>query len=373
MSLNILALNWNDLKNPFAGGAEVQLEEMIVRLVARGHSVTLFCSNFAGGAPEETVSGIRIVRRGNRYNFNLLAPFHLRRLVRDGKFDVMLEDINKIPFYTPWFLTIPTLILVPHLFAETVFQEINPVLGTYIYLSEKPMIRSYRGFRYCAASESTQSDLAMRGVPLKDITVVHCGVDRETYSYDASVEKYDTPTILYLGRVKKYKSIQHLIDAMTIVRKTIPNARVMVVGAGDYLPTLESQAKRLGLADCIEFAGFVPTANKVERLRKSHVIVLPSIREGWGLTNIEANAVGTCVVASDAPGLRDSVRDGETGFLFPYGDIPSLAEKLVRILTDFTLRKRLETGGLAWANKFSWDTATERLESLLYEVAGKRP
>jgi glycosyltransferase involved in cell wall biosynthesis len=372
MSLNILALNWNDLKNPFAGGAEVQLEEMLTRLVSRGHRVTLFCSNFPGGAEEEAVNGIRIIRQGNRYNFNLVAPFYLRRLVKSEKFDVMLEDINKIPFYTPWYMKIPTLILVPHLFAETVFQEINPVLGTYIYFSEKPMIRAYQGFRYCAASESTQSDLAARGIPLKDITVVHCGVDRKTYAHDASVEKYDTPTILYLGRVKKYKSIQHLIDAMILVRKTIPNARLMVVGAGDYLPTLEAQAKRLGLTECVEFAGFIASDRKVERLRKSHVIVLPSIREGWGLTNIEANAVGTCVVASDSPGLRDSVRDGVTGFLFPYGDIPALAERLVRILTDTPLRKRLEAGGLAWADKFSWDTATEKLESLLSEVAGKR-
>ena len=372
MSLNILALNWNDLKNPFAGGAEVQLEEMLRRLVSRGHCVTLFCSGWRGGAEEETIEGIRVVRRGNRYNFNLVAPFHLRRLASEGKFDVMLEDINKIPFYTPLFMSIPTLVLVPHLFAETVFQEINPVLGTYIYLSEKPMIGVYRGIRYCAASESTQSDLAARGVPLKDITVVHCGVDRKTYAYDASIEKYDTPTILYLGRVKKYKSIQHLIDAMILVRKTVSNARLMVVGAGDYLPTLELQASRLGLSDCIEFAGFVPTANKIERLRKSHVIVLPSIREGWGLTNIEANAVGTCVVASDAPGLRDSVRDGETGYLFPYGDIPALTERLLRILTNSTQRQLLEKGGLAWADRFSWDTATEKLEALLGEVAEKK-
>jgi glycosyltransferase involved in cell wall biosynthesis len=75
------------------------------------------------------------------------------------------------------------------------------------------------------------------------------------------------------------------------------------------------------------------------------------------------------VVASDAPGLRDSVRDGVTGFLFPYGDVPALAEKLVRILTNEALRKQLELGGLAWADRFSWDTASEKLEALLHEVA----
>ena len=99
--MNILALNWNDLKNPYAGGAEVHLEELLRRLVTYGHTATLFCSGWRGCRAEETIEGIRIIRRGNRYNFNLIAPFHLRAVARRGSYDVLIEDINKIPFYTP--------------------------------------------------------------------------------------------------------------------------------------------------------------------------------------------------------------------------------------------------------------------------------
>ncbi|UCG62042.1 MAG: glycosyltransferase family 4 protein [Candidatus Zixiibacteriota bacterium] len=368
--MKILALNWNDLKNPYAGGAEVHLEELLQRLVTYGHEVTLFCSGFDNCAPEETVAGVRIIRRGNRYNFNLIAPFHLRKLVRDEKFDILIEDINKIPFYTPFYLKIKTLVVVPHLFATTVFHEINFVLGSYIYLAEKPLIPVYRGLRFNVISESTRDDIIKRGIPEQDISVIHCGIDRRTYAYDPGVSKYDRPTILYLGRIKKYKSIQDLVGAFKIVRTKLPDARLMIVGDGDYLPNLKSLADSLGLANYIEFPGFVSSAEKVERMRKAHVATLPSLKEGWGLTNIEANSVGTAVVAADSPGLRDSVRDGETGLLYEYGNIEQFAENLLKILTDKSLRTRLEQGGLEWAETFNWDSAARKFENLLIDVVG---
>ncbi len=371
--MNILALNWNDLKNPFAGGAEVHLEELLRRLVSYGHSVTLFCSGYEDCLADETVEGIRIIRRGNRYNFNLIAPFHLRKITRLEKFDVLIEDINKIPFYTPLYLDLKTLVVVPHLFATTVFHEINFVLGTYIYLAEKPLVPVYKGRRFNVISESTGEDIARRGVPKHDISVIHCGIDRKLYSHDPAVSKYESPTILYLGRVKKYKSVQHLIHSFALVKKRLPQARLMVVGTGDYLDNLKTLARTLDLSDDIEFPGFVSTADKVDRMRRAHVAVLPSLKEGWGLTNIEANSVGTAVVAADSPGLRDSVQDGKTGFLYKYGDIEQLAERLMTILTDEQVRRNLETGGLEWAERFNWDSAARKFEKLLFETVDQTP
>ncbi len=368
--MKILALNWNDLKNPYAGGAEVHLEELLRRLVGYGHEVTLFCSGFDNCTGEETVEGIRIIRRGNRYNFNLIAPIHLRKLAGQEKFDILIEDINKIPFYTPLYLKLKTLVVVPHLFATTVFHEINFVLGTYIYLAEKPLIPLYKGLKFNVISESTRDDIIKRGIPAQDISVIHCGIDRRTYAYDPAVPKYDRPTILYLGRIKKYKSVQDLIRAFKIVKAKLPDARLMVVGDGDYLGKLKSLAASLGLADDVEFPGFVPSAEKVERMRRAHVATLPSLKEGWGLTNIEANSVGTAVVAANSPGLRDSVQDGRTGLLYEYGNIDQFADKLLSILSDAALRKGLEQGGLEWAETFNWDRAARKFETLLFETIG---
>lgn len=366
--MNILALNWNDLKNPFGGGAEVHFEELLRRLVRFGHHVTLLCSGWPGCAPEETVYGVRITRRGQRQTFNLVAPYHLRKLVSENQFDILIEDINKIPFYTPLYLRMKTLVVIPHLFASTVFQEINFVVGTYIYLAEKPLVSVYRGKHFNVISESTANDLRARGVPDNRLSVIHCGVDRDIYSPDQSLSRYDSPTILYLGRIKKYKSIQHLLVAFHAIRKKIPNARLMIVGDGDFLPQLRKLSASLGLDDAVEFPGFVSREDKVTRLRRAHVAVLPSLKEGWGLTNIEANAVGTTVIAADSPGLRDSVRHDETGLLYEYGNTEQLAERLLMILQDDKLRHRLEQGGLAWADRFSWDSAAVEFEKLLQKV-----
>lgn len=368
--MKLLALNWNDLKNPYGGGAEVHFEELLRRLVKYGHEVTLLCSGFKGGQKEETVQGIRIIRCGGRYTFNLIAPFYLRRLVKENNFDLLLEDINKIPFHTPLYLNIKTLVIIPHLFGTTVFQETNFILGTYVYLAELPLVSLYRGRPFNVISESTAQEMVERGIPEKDVSVIHCGIDRELYAHDPSVTKYETPTILYLGRIKKYKSIQDLILAFAKLRQELPEARLMIVGAGDYLDRLKAQAKALDLADAVEFPGFVSSENKVERLRRAHVAVLPSLKEGWGLTNIEANSVGTTVIAADVPGLRDSVRHNETGLLFEHGNIEQLTEYLKSILTDQTRRVRLEQGALKWAEKFNWDSAAEKFNKLILEVSG---
>jgi len=364
-----LALNWQDLKNPQSGGAEVHLEELLRRIAAKGHSVTLFCSNYPGGAEEETIEGVRIIRAGSRFTFNWIAPSHIRRLIRSGTYDLFLEDINKIPFYTPLYQDLPTLVIVPHLFSTTVFSEINFVLGSYIYLWEIPLTRVYGRKKFCVISDSTKSDMVKRGIPAENIKVIHCGIDAELYNNDRGYAKFDHPSVLYLGRIKKYKSVQDLIEAFTLIRKKVSHARLRVVGSGDYLPHLKALAEKLGLSESVDFPGFVSREDKVALLCRSHVAVYPSLKEGWGLTNIEANSCGTTVVAANTAGLRDSVNDGVSGLLYEYGNIGELAEKVTSVLTDDELRNKLEAGGLKWAAQFNWDHAADEFLALCHEVA----
>jgi glycosyltransferase involved in cell wall biosynthesis len=371
--LNILALNWEDLDNPQAGGAEVHLQEILKRIALKGHRVALLCSGFPGCKPEERIDGVDIVRRGSRFNFNFVAPFALKKLVKSRNWDIVLEDINKIPFFSPLFHNLPLLVVIPHLFADSVFKEINFVLGLYIYLSEKPISRIYKGFQFMVISESTKEDLVKRGIPSDDIHVVHCGIDHSLYRTNPAVQKDRDPTVIYLGRLKKYKSIDHLLIAFAQTVKEISQAKLVVVGEGDYRGNLQGLAGKLKIEDKIEFTGFVDQAEKVRRLQGAWVAVCPSLKEGWGLTNIEANACGTPVVASNVPGLKDSVVDGETGVLFEYGHTRELSERLVKILSDSGYREKLTNGGLDWAKKFSWDHAAEKtLELIERIVAGSK-
>jgi glycosyltransferase involved in cell wall biosynthesis len=369
--LNILALNWEDLSNPQAGGAEVHLQEILKRIAQKGHQVTLLCSGWPGCEATEEVDGIRIIRRGSRFNFNFVAPFALKALLKEKRWDVMLEDINKIPFYSPLFHRLPLLVVIPHLFSDSVFKEINFVLGTYIYLSEKPISWLYKGFKFMVISDSTKEDLVRRGLPSDDIHVIHCGIDHQLYHADPSVEKEHVPTIIYLGRLKKYKSIDHLLSAFALTLKDIPKAKLVIVGEGDYKANLIDLAQKLGITDKVEFTGFVDREEKVRRLQRAWVAVCPSLKEGWGLTNIEANACGTPVIASNVPGLKDSVVHEKTGILYEYGNIKQLSDNLNKILTDLDYREKLREGGLDWAKRFHWDDAAEKTFQLLEMIVRK--
>ena len=182
------------------------------------------------------------------------------------------------------------------------------------------------------------------------------------------VDDSSGPIVGYLGRIKKYKSIHHLLTAFGIVRKEFASARLVVVGDGDARPGLERLARDQGIADGVTFTGFVTPEDKVRWLNRMDIVVNTSAKEGWGLTVIEANACGAPVVASDVPGLRDSVLDGQTGLLYEYGNIEQLVEKISLVLRDEHFRSRLAEEALRWASTFTWESSTDKMEEALKEA-----
>ncbi len=361
----ILAVNWQDLKHPASGGAEVHLEEILKRLAKRGHEVDLLCCNFPDGNKEETIEGVNIIRRGSRPYFNWVVPFAIKDLIKKNKYDILFEDINKIPFYTPLYIKLPLLVIVPHLFSDSIFKEINILLGTYIYLFEKPFSLVYRKKHVMVISESTADEITARGIVQSQVHVVKCGIDHDIYNIDPGTLKFERPTILYVGRLKKYKSIETAIDAMPDIIRQVPEVKLVIVGTGDHLPILQQRVKKLHLTENVSFTGFIPQKEKVEYLRRSHLSIYSSLKEGWGLTNIEANACGTPVLASRVPGLRDSVDEGKSGLLYEYGNVNEFAEKVIKILSDKKFRSDLKRGALNHASNFSWDKTAEQTEKLM--------
>jgi glycosyltransferase involved in cell wall biosynthesis len=353
-------VNWQDLTNPLSGGAEVHLQEILTRVVGWGHQVTLACSGYKNCKSKETIDGLEIWRRGSRNNFNYVAPALVRNILKDNPHDIIVEDINKIPFYLPLFFKMPHLAVIPHLFGKNIYQETNAVLASYVYFAEKPIPRVYNNSGFLAISESTKDDLISRGIRKEKVGVAECGLDHSFYTADRSVARFERPTITYLGRLKKYKSVQHLVEALPKVRVKVPEARVLIVGDGDFMSELKGLANSLNIADAVEFTGYVSPPKKLEYLRKSHISIYPSPKEGWGITNIEANACGTPVVAADSPGLRDSVNTGKSGLLYKYGDIDDLAAQIVKLLTDQQLYNSLCQGAIEWAKKFTWEDCARR-------------
>jgi glycosyltransferase involved in cell wall biosynthesis len=365
--MKILVLNWQDIKNPLGGGAEVHLHEIFKRVAAQGHSVTLYCSRFPGASEREDIDGIKVIREGGRYFFNFIVPGRYRSEFRHERFDVVVDDINKIPFYTPWFVQEPLAGIVHHLFGPAIFLEAPLVPAMYVSLAEKVAVRVYRDTPMAVVSESTRQELVSFGFPAGNIVIVPNAVNSAQYHLPEK-DVSPGPVIGHLGRLKKYKSVDHLLRAFVIVRQEIPNARLKIIGDGDYRPALEKLAAELGLDGSIEFTGYLSQVEKVSQLHQLSVAVNCSAKEGWGLTVIEANSCGVPVVASDVPGLRDSVIDERTGLLYEFGNIEQLAQKILLMLRDEHLRGRLRTEAIDWGRTFNWDESARKMILFLESV-----
>lgn len=365
--MNILVLNWQDIRNPLGGGAEVHLHEIFRRIAARGHTVTLFTSGFPGAAEEETIDGIRILRKGTRsfFNFTLFREYHRR--FQHIPFDVVVDDINKIPFYTPLFVRRPLLGMFLHLFGSTIFREVFAPAALYVYGAERLALSVYRSIPIAVISESTRRELMDHGFAESNLINVGIAVNHDDFR-TLGLAKNPQPTIGYLGRIKKYKSIDQLIRAFGRVRVEIPEATLFIVGEGDGRRSLEDLVHRLGLEGAVTFTGYLPEDEKVKLVNRMHVVVNTSAKEGWGLTVTEANACGVPVIASNVPGLRDAVKDGETGLLYEYGNVEELARKLIQLLKDEPLRQRLGKNAQEYASTFRWDLCAERMLGALERV-----
>ncbi len=315
------------------------------------------------------LDGIHVVRVGTRYTFPFLARRHFRTHLANVGFDLLVEDINKIPLATPRWGGPPVVALVPHLFGGTAFQELAAPLAAGVWLAERPLGRVYRGVPFQAISLSTAEDLALRGIPAGDVEVIYPGIDTFGYTPYPALRAAQ-PLFAYLGRLKRYKGVHHVVRAFAAMRH--PTATLEIAGAGDYRPALERLAASLDLGDRVRFLGRISEAEKLRLLRRAWGLVFASPKEGWGITNLEAAASGTPVVASNSPGIRESVRDGETGYLVPHGDVPAMADAMGRLAADAALVDRLGVRARAFAETFTWERAADETERHLLRVLTSR-
>jgi glycosyltransferase involved in cell wall biosynthesis len=366
--VRILLVNWNDRENPHAGGAEVHLHEIFGRLARRGHMIDLVASGWPGAAPETQLDGMRVERHGGRYGFALRARGAVRQLLAAHPYDVVVEDINKLPLFLASVTDRPFCAVVPHLFGTTAFLEASWPVAAVVWAAERPVPWAYRRAWFHAISDSTRDDLVRRGVRPDRIEVIYPGVDADWYAPDATVPRAREPTFLYVGRLKRYKGVEIALEALALVRQTRPEVTLDVAGQGDDRPRLEGVARALGLGGAARFLGFVTDEEKRRLLRRSWAVLLPSPKEGWGISNVEAAACGTPAIASDSPGLRESVRHGETGFLVPHGDTRALADRMLALAAEPPLVARLGRAARAFAEGLSWERAAAATEAHLLRI-----
>jgi glycosyltransferase involved in cell wall biosynthesis len=359
--MNVLVLSWRGPGHLNAGGAELSTHEHAKAWVKAGHSVTLFTSYFEGGKKNESIDGVRIIRKGSDVFGVQISAFIWYIFGKHAKFDLVVDEFHGIPFFTPLYVRTKKIAFI-HEVAKEVwwfnpwpkpFNLIPAVIGTVFERFIFTIL--YRKIPFMTVSESTKKELMDWGILKKNINVIYNGVS----TIKCKTRKEKRKNIMFLGVLAKDKGIEDALKAFAIVGKKDKNFQFWVVGHGsaDYLKELKIQKN-------IKFWGFVNNKKKFELLSRAHILLNPSFREGWGLVNIEANSVGTPVVGYDVPGIKDSVVNGKTGLLSRSGDCENLAKNVIGLCNNTDLYNTISMNAIVWARQFTWKKSTK--ESLRF-------
>lgn len=329
--MDILLLTLKDTKHPKAGGVELSHHEIMKRLSEKGHNIIQFTSSFKGAKKREVKDGVKIFRSGNKYTVHLKGRKFYKK--RNLDFDLVIDEWNIRPFNASDYTEEPTLLLF-HMLLDGFWDNLLPCPASYVVKNfvEKRWLWKNRETFTITFSESTVQTLKKFG--FKGVSKIPLGNDIER---SLKERKNDKKTVLFLGRLSDRKGAEDALKAFRISKgKFQGKVKMEVAGKGPLL----SDLKKKYSSDYITFHGYVSETKKEELLEKSDLALIPSKRENWCLVVTEANSKGTPVVGYDIPGLRDSIKHGETGILVDPDPI-SLSKGILKLLRDESLLKKI--------------------------------
>lgn len=370
--MNILCFSWRGPKHPNAGGAEISTIQHAKGWVKAGHKVTIFTSSYQNALELEYIGGVRIIRKGSQFFGVHLAAFKWFILDRKEQFDIVIDQFHGIPFFTPIFVRGKKLGFIHETTKEiwrlnswkAPLNILPSVLGTFF----EPFIFKlfYKNTPFMTVSKSTKMDLVEWGMPQKQITIIHNGLNAPEVHKTFKKEK--KKTLIFLGVLSKDKGIENALKVFQSIDQTEKDKwQFWIVGKVDpvYFSKLKLQSKKFGIDKKIFFWGFVSEAKKFELLSRAHIAINPSIREGWGLVVIEAAYVGTPTVAFDVPGLHDSILNNRTGIICAENTVEDLARKILELIRDAKRYKRISRNAITWSRKFSWEKSAKMSLTLI--------
>jgi glycosyltransferase involved in cell wall biosynthesis len=337
--MKFLWLTWKDYTHPEAGGAEVILRELSRRLVADGHQVTFLTVQHKGATKRDVLDGIEVIRVGaNRYlhSFQALA-YYLRRM--RNRYDVVVEVVNTAPYFGVFFGKRSKRFVLCHQLAREIwfFETKAPlnVIGHKVLEPAATWLMSRARVPVLTVSNSTQKDLERYGWHPDRMHIISEGIELEPLPDLRGIDKFDRPTVLSLGAMRGMKRTLDQIHAFEIAKKDLPDLQMKIAGSasGPYGAKVLQAIENSPYKKDIEYLGRVSQEEKLELMRRAHVIAVTSVKEGWGLIVTEANSQGTPAVAYDVDGLRDSVRHGQTGLLTAQSPA-ALARAMVELLSN---------------------------------------
>ncbi|MEM3405626.1 MAG: glycosyltransferase family 4 protein [Candidatus Pacearchaeota archaeon] len=357
--MRILIFNWRDLKNPQAGGAELYLNEQAKIWTKKGHKVSWICGGFKNCKKREIIDGIEFIRIGNSFSLYFLAPLMYLKIRKN--FDIIIDAENGIPFFTPLFAKKKKILIIHHIHKDVWKKEKKfplSLIGYFLEMKLMPLV--YKNVRIITVSYSSNEEI--KKLFKKEAEIIYNGVNLNKY---IPGKKAKNPEIVFIGRLKKYKSVDILLKALSLLKKE--NLTTYILGSGDDEKRLKKITRELKLKNVI-FKGFIDEEEKIKRLQKAWIVINPSMIEGWSITNIEANACGTVVIGSNVNGIKDSIINNKTGLLFEYGNYKELAGKIKLLIENKKLRKKLEKNAIKWAKNFSWKKSANKFLEIMKKI-----
>jgi len=366
--MNILILNWRDIKHPQAGGAEVYFHEIAKEWIKKGNNVTWISGGWKNCVKNENVDGIKIKRIGNSITLYLLAPFAYFSLT--SKPDAIVDVENGIPFFSPIYSRKKILLHIHHVHKEVwskqaeaggLKEKFLAPIGYFLEMVMMPWI--YKNKRITTLSKSSKKAIE-NYISKKVVGIISPGI---TQPKQNNFKKSIKPSVLFFNRIKKYKGIDIFLRAIAGINKSnlIKDIELNIAGTGDYLEEAKTLAKELKIEKKVNFLGHVTEKEKQVLLKKSWVLINPSFVEGWGIVNIEANSFGTPVIGSNVNGIKDSVINKKTGLLFEYGNEKELSEKIIYLIKNPSVRKKMSEQAKQFSKKFTWKNAAETFLKIL--------
>ncbi len=352
----IVVLSRRNILHPRAGGASLYVHEIFRRL-AENHDVTVVAEGAESSKRVEEIDGLTYDNaHGSMLRFRLPLSY-IRRFARDA--DILIDNADvAIPWFSPLFSKKPVITIIHQLVREVFYEELPNILATLGYLSEPAIYRLYSKSLIVAMSKSTADDLLQLGIPRENIRIIGPGCSYPS-NQRVPLEMRSQKLIGCVSRLMHYKGLQFAIEAISRIQKELPDIKLEVAGSGPYREELEELARHIGVDTNVTFLGRVSEQRKLKLYRESRAILLPSIREGYGLSVIEANSVGTPAIGWNVPGLRDSIIDNTTGLLASFPSSRDLARQIHNIMTDDSTWCSMSESAWKWANNHSWDRSAK--------------
>lgn len=366
--MRILILNWRDIKNPLSGGAEILTQELSKRLVKRGHSVTQLSSSFEGSEREEILDGVKIIREGNADARTLLTSVQFKAYRRykkefEGKVDLVIDEVHGIPFFTPFYVKEKKVALICEVAGDLWNIAVRFPFNILGRIIERIYPFLYSKIKIITISESSKKELSGIGFRTTQINVIPMGSNSKII--DSLPVKEKKPTLVFLSRLSKSKGVGDAIQSVAILKKEFPSLTLWIIGRGDkgFKKELNDLIGNLRIQNNVKFWNYVSEEKKEELLTKAHILLMPSAKEGWGLTIHEAGARGTPAIVYDVPGLRDVVKDNVNGIVCKVNSAKDLAKNTKRLLKNKDLYEKLQNGAIDERKKHTWDKTVSQFLS----------